>query len=156
MGRHSVEVISLHITYARTVNVDYSRFSFWGLHGKHVVTVLCPWSTVGRSMCWSLIPYRGDVYLRDLSPRLLHALLCCRTSLSIAWYFVFGTFWFRVSVLRLTGCWFKLWYSEFWHTSVCRKVLFPSSGSMWVANVIRLITYIYRLQGRWPFTGGEE
>jgi hypothetical protein len=26
-----------HITYARTIKVDYSRFSWGGLHGKHVV-----------------------------------------------------------------------------------------------------------------------
>jgi hypothetical protein len=37
MGRHPVEVIILHITYARTVKVDYSRFGWGGLHGKHHV-----------------------------------------------------------------------------------------------------------------------
>jgi hypothetical protein len=38
MGRHPVAVVNLHITYARTMKVDYSRFSLGGLHGKHVVT----------------------------------------------------------------------------------------------------------------------
>jgi hypothetical protein len=37
MGRHAVAVVSLHITYARTMKVDYSRFNWGGLHGKHVV-----------------------------------------------------------------------------------------------------------------------
>jgi hypothetical protein len=37
MGRHPVAVVISHITYARTVKVDYSRFSWGGLHGKHVV-----------------------------------------------------------------------------------------------------------------------
>jgi hypothetical protein len=37
MGRHPVAVVISHITYARTVKVDYSRFSLGGLHGKHVV-----------------------------------------------------------------------------------------------------------------------
>jgi hypothetical protein len=27
MGRHPVAVVNLHITYARTMKVDYSRFS---------------------------------------------------------------------------------------------------------------------------------
>jgi hypothetical protein len=33
MGRHLVAVVNLHITYARTMEVDYSRFSL----GGHVV-----------------------------------------------------------------------------------------------------------------------
>jgi hypothetical protein len=37
MGRHPVAVVILHITYARTMTVDYSRFSWGGLHGKHVM-----------------------------------------------------------------------------------------------------------------------
>jgi hypothetical protein len=37
MGRHPVAVVNLHITYARTMMVDYSRFSWGGLHGKHVL-----------------------------------------------------------------------------------------------------------------------
>jgi hypothetical protein len=37
MGRHSVAVVISHITYARTMKADYSRFSWGGLHGKHVV-----------------------------------------------------------------------------------------------------------------------
>jgi hypothetical protein len=43
MGRHPVidthpvAVVISHITYARTMKVDYSRFSWGGLHGKHVV-----------------------------------------------------------------------------------------------------------------------
>jgi hypothetical protein len=37
MGRHPVAVVILYITYARTMKVDYSRFSWGGLHGKHVV-----------------------------------------------------------------------------------------------------------------------
>jgi hypothetical protein len=37
MGRHSVAVDILHITCARTMKVDYSRFIWGGLHGKHVV-----------------------------------------------------------------------------------------------------------------------
>jgi hypothetical protein len=37
MGRHSVAVVVSHITYARTMKVDYCRFSWGGLHGKHVV-----------------------------------------------------------------------------------------------------------------------
>jgi hypothetical protein len=36
MGRHPVVVVNLHITYARTIKVNYSRFSWGGLHGKHV------------------------------------------------------------------------------------------------------------------------
>jgi hypothetical protein len=36
MGRHPVAVAISHITYARTMRVDYSRFSWGGLHGKHV------------------------------------------------------------------------------------------------------------------------
>jgi hypothetical protein len=37
MGRYSVAVVNLHITYTRTMKVDYSRFSWGGLHEKHVV-----------------------------------------------------------------------------------------------------------------------
>jgi hypothetical protein len=37
MGRHPVAVVISHITYARTMKVYYSRFSFGGLHGEHVV-----------------------------------------------------------------------------------------------------------------------
>jgi hypothetical protein len=37
MGRHPVAVVIPHITYARTMKADYSRFSWGGLHGKHVV-----------------------------------------------------------------------------------------------------------------------
>jgi hypothetical protein len=37
MGRNPVAVVNLHITYARTMKVDYSRFNWGGLHGKHVV-----------------------------------------------------------------------------------------------------------------------
>jgi hypothetical protein len=34
---HPVAVVNSHITYARVMKVDYSRFSLEGLHGKHVV-----------------------------------------------------------------------------------------------------------------------
>jgi hypothetical protein len=34
---HPVAVDISHITYARTMKVDYARFSWGGLHGKHVV-----------------------------------------------------------------------------------------------------------------------
>jgi hypothetical protein len=37
MGGHLVAVVISHITYARTMKVDYSRFSWGGLHVKHVV-----------------------------------------------------------------------------------------------------------------------
>jgi hypothetical protein len=37
MGRHPVALANLYITYAWTMKVDYSRFSWGGLHGKHVV-----------------------------------------------------------------------------------------------------------------------
>jgi hypothetical protein len=37
MGRHPVAVVISHITYARTMKVDYSRFSWEGYMGKHVV-----------------------------------------------------------------------------------------------------------------------
>jgi hypothetical protein len=37
MGRHPVAMVSLHITYARNMKVDYSIFNLGGLHGKHVV-----------------------------------------------------------------------------------------------------------------------
>jgi hypothetical protein len=37
LGRHPVAVVISRITYARTMKVDYSRFSWGGLHGKHVV-----------------------------------------------------------------------------------------------------------------------
>jgi hypothetical protein len=39
MGRHPVAVVNLHITYARTMQIGYSRFthSLGGLHGKHVM-----------------------------------------------------------------------------------------------------------------------
>jgi hypothetical protein len=37
MCRHPVAVVILHVTYARTMKVDDSRFSWGGLHGKHVV-----------------------------------------------------------------------------------------------------------------------
>jgi hypothetical protein len=37
MGRHPVAVVISHTTYARTMKVDYSRFSWGGLHGKHIV-----------------------------------------------------------------------------------------------------------------------
>jgi hypothetical protein len=33
---HPVAVVISHITYVRTMKVDYSRFSWGGLHGKHV------------------------------------------------------------------------------------------------------------------------
>jgi hypothetical protein len=36
MGRHPVAVVILHITYARTMKVDYSGFSKGGLYGMHV------------------------------------------------------------------------------------------------------------------------
>jgi hypothetical protein len=39
MGRHPVAVVISHITYARTIKVDYSRFSWGGLHGKYVVAI---------------------------------------------------------------------------------------------------------------------
>jgi hypothetical protein len=38
MDRHPVAVVISHVTYARNIKVDYSRFSWGGLHGKHVVT----------------------------------------------------------------------------------------------------------------------
>jgi hypothetical protein len=34
---HPTTVVNLHITYVRTVKVDYCRFSWGGLHGKQVV-----------------------------------------------------------------------------------------------------------------------
>jgi hypothetical protein len=37
MGRHPVAVVISHIVYARTMKFDYSRFSWGGLHEKHVV-----------------------------------------------------------------------------------------------------------------------
>jgi hypothetical protein len=37
MGRHPVAVVISHITYSRTMKVDYSRFSWGGLRGKRVV-----------------------------------------------------------------------------------------------------------------------
>jgi hypothetical protein len=37
MGKHPVAGVILHITYARTMKVDYSRISWGGLQGKHVV-----------------------------------------------------------------------------------------------------------------------
>jgi hypothetical protein len=37
MGRHPVAVVISHITYARIMKVDFSRFSWGWLHGKHVV-----------------------------------------------------------------------------------------------------------------------
>jgi hypothetical protein len=37
MGRHPVAVVILHLIYGRTMKVDYSRFSWAGLHGKPVV-----------------------------------------------------------------------------------------------------------------------
>jgi hypothetical protein len=37
MSKHPVAVVILCVTYARTMKVDYSRFSWGGLHGKHVV-----------------------------------------------------------------------------------------------------------------------
>jgi hypothetical protein len=37
MGRHPVAEVILHITYVWTIKVDYSRFSWGELHGKHVV-----------------------------------------------------------------------------------------------------------------------
>jgi hypothetical protein len=39
MGRHPVAVVISHITYTRTMKVDYSRFSWGGLRGKHVVEI---------------------------------------------------------------------------------------------------------------------
>jgi hypothetical protein len=36
MVRHPVTIVISHITYARTMKVNYSRFSWGGLHGKHV------------------------------------------------------------------------------------------------------------------------
>jgi hypothetical protein len=37
MGRHPVAVVNLHITYVHAMKVDYTRFSWGGLHGRHVV-----------------------------------------------------------------------------------------------------------------------
>jgi hypothetical protein len=37
MGKDPVAVVISHITHARTVKVDYCRFSWKRLHGKHVV-----------------------------------------------------------------------------------------------------------------------
>jgi hypothetical protein len=37
MGKHPVAVVISHITYAQTMKVDYSRFGWGGLRGKHVV-----------------------------------------------------------------------------------------------------------------------
>jgi hypothetical protein len=36
MGRYPVAVVISHITYARIMKVDYSRFSWGGLRGKLV------------------------------------------------------------------------------------------------------------------------
>jgi hypothetical protein len=36
MVRHPVAIVISHITYAWTMKVDYSRFSWGELHGKHV------------------------------------------------------------------------------------------------------------------------
>jgi hypothetical protein len=37
MGRHPVAVVISYITYARTMKVDYCRFSWEGLHEKNAV-----------------------------------------------------------------------------------------------------------------------
>jgi hypothetical protein len=55
MGRHPVAVVISHITYTQTMKVDYCRFSWGGLHGKHVVatgkgkTGTTPAFAVGRA-----------------------------------------------------------------------------------------------------------
>jgi hypothetical protein len=52
---HPVAVVISHITYGRTVKVDYSSFSWEGLHGKQVVatgkgkTGTIPTFAVGRA-----------------------------------------------------------------------------------------------------------
>jgi hypothetical protein len=52
---HPVAVVISHITYARTMKVDYSRYSLGGLHGKQVVatgkgkTGTIPAFAVGRA-----------------------------------------------------------------------------------------------------------
>jgi hypothetical protein len=53
MGRHPVAVVILHITYARTMKVDYSRFIWGGLHGKHVVKT---WKKKGTIPAFALGP----------------------------------------------------------------------------------------------------
>jgi hypothetical protein len=57
MGRHPVAVVNLHITYARTMKVDYSRFSLGGLHGKHVVVQhrAVGHITVVVASCWIFV-----------------------------------------------------------------------------------------------------
>jgi hypothetical protein len=55
MGRHPVAVVNLHITYAQTMKVDYSRFSLGGLHGKQIAAAipafaLGPWKTK-KNLC---------------------------------------------------------------------------------------------------------
>jgi hypothetical protein len=59
MGRHPVAVVISHTTYARTMKVDYSRFSWGGLHGKHVVAT---WKgKTGTIPAFSLGPRKPSV-----------------------------------------------------------------------------------------------
>jgi hypothetical protein len=93
MGRHPVAVVILHISYARTVKVDYSRFSWGGLHGKHVVAT---WKTkTGNVPAFALGPSKTkknlcrdgrsqDLPATDLYPAVRHLAACsCTLSLTL-------------------------------------------------------------------------
>jgi hypothetical protein len=61
MGRHPVAVVNLHITYARTVKVDYSRFSWGGLREKHVVATWKGTYTAVQQLWQREAPVDGSV-----------------------------------------------------------------------------------------------
>jgi hypothetical protein len=50
MGRHPVAVIISRIAYVRTMKVDYSRFSWGGLHEKHVVATDTLFQTIKNNL----------------------------------------------------------------------------------------------------------
>jgi hypothetical protein len=62
MGRHPMAGVNLHISYAETMKLDYSRFRLGGLHGKHVVAT------------WKRKP--GTIPAFDLGPRKTKINLC--------------------------------------------------------------------------------
>jgi hypothetical protein len=68
MGRHPVAVVISHITYARTMKVDYSRFSWGGLLGKHVVaTVQQSFDSCSDEVCEERRFWQDEGFLRSMA-----------------------------------------------------------------------------------------
>jgi hypothetical protein len=68
MGRHPVAVVISHITYARTMKFDYSRFSWRGLHRKPVVaTVQQSFDSCSDEVCEEGRFWQDEGFLRSMA-----------------------------------------------------------------------------------------